>query len=299
MTDDNFAHEPALPLEEPRAAKSPLYPWYDSSWLSKYSRAKSILQATRPDLLPEFVDDFRVFHTRPDFEVTLLEQPFDALTMEAIRGTVRSLRAPELELHETRDFGRFLVHDLPFFTKLQQQAIPLVSEAVGEPVEASYNFLSLYSSRGVCSVHLDAPCAKWTFDLCIDQNVAWPIYFSQVTAWPESAQRNSADHEDKSPPDWQETIRRSPSLRFTPCTLQPGQAAIFSGSSQWHYRDPMPRTESEPFCTLLFFHYIPAGTQELVLPKNWVRLFGVPELSLVSEDWNPRATTTQQVLHLS
>jgi hypothetical protein len=270
MPDSTNEDGPGLP--EKRPARSQLYPWYDSVWLTEYDRAKAIIRTVRPDALEAFVDAFRMFHTRPDFEVQRLERPFDNDTLAEIRARVTSLRPTDLELHEARRFGRFIVHDHWFFTELQRRAIPLVSEVVGEPVEPSYNFLSLYTAMGVCPVHMDAPKAKWTFDLCIDQSVPWPIYFSQVCPWPDSESEAWRDE------DWEGSLKRSTSLRFTPYTLQPGQAVVFSGSSQWHYRDAMPDVGGQQFCNLLFLHFIPSGTTELVQPKNWARLFGIPEL---------------------
>lgn len=262
-------------LTESRPARSQLYPWYDSVWLTEYAQAKAIIRLVRPEALTTFVDAFRVFYTRPDFHPRLLERPFDDNTLGEIRRVVTSLRPTDLELHEARRFRRFVVHDHPFFTELQQRTVPLVSEAVGEPVEPSYNFLSLYAAMGVCPVHMDAPSAKWTLDLCVDQSTPWPIYFSQVQQWPDL--EAAAWPEE----DWEEQIKRSPALHFTPHTLQPGQAVVFSGSSQWHYRDAMPAASGPQFCNLLFFHFIPSGTLELVRPENWARLFGIPELGQV------------------
>lgn len=258
-----------------RPANSSRLPWYDSVWLTKYLAAESVVRRIRPDALPWFVEAFKVFRTRSDFGVKLLERPFDEETLAAIRRTVASLRPADLELHETRHFGRFVVHDHPFFTEFQERTVGLVSDVVGEPVEAAYNFLSLYTASGVCPVHMDSPQAKWTLDLCIDQSAPWPIYFSQVRPWPE-------------PPgeawgaDWDAGIRSLPDHRFTSYSLLPGQAVIFSGSSQWHYRDAMPRVGTNPFCKLLFLHFIPRGTAELVKPKNWARLFGIPELAEIN-----------------
>jgi hypothetical protein len=271
MTD--HAENDGVGLAEARPANSRIYPWYDSVWLSKYEEAKTIIRAVRPEALPAFVDAFRILHTRTDFKVKFLERPFDAATLSEIRRVRASLQPTDLELHEAQRFGRFVVHDHPFFTELQQRTVSWVSEIVGERVEAKYNFLSLYTSKGVCAVHMDAPEAKWTLDLCIDQSAAWPIYFSEVQPWPDSvaeAWRNEG---------WENNIKQSRSLEFTPYTLQPGQAVIFSGSSQWHYRDPMPEAAGKQFCTLLFFHFIPKGTAELVRPKHWARLFGIPQLS--------------------
>jgi hypothetical protein len=275
MTDG--AENKGLGLEQARPSNSRLYPWYDSVWLCKYEEAKSIIRAVRPDALARFVDAFRILHTRPDFKVEFLEQPFDDATFAEIKRTMASLRPTDLELHEAHSFGRFVVQDQPFFSELQQRSVPWISELVGEPVEAKYNFLSLYTSKGVCAVHMDAPEAKWTLDLCIDQAAPWPIHFSEVQTWPDSvadAWKNEG---------WENSIKRSRSLKFTPYTLQPGQALLFSGSSQWHYRDPLPEANGRQFCTLLFFHFIPKGASEIVKPKNWARLFGIPELGGLSE----------------
>ena len=264
-----------------RPSNSRLYPWYDSVWLSQYEVAKAIVREARPDALASFVDAFRVLHTRPDFKVKFLEQPFDDATFAEIKCTMSTLRPSDLELHEAGRFGRFVVHDHPFFTELQQRIVPWISELAGEPVEAKYNFLSLYTSKGVCAVHMDAPEAKWTLDLCIDQGAPWPIYFSEVQPWPDSVAQEWRDE------GWEKNIKQSRSLEFTPFTLHPGQAVLFSGSSQWHYRDPLPEAGGKQFCTLLFFHFIPKGTAELVKPKNWARFFGIPELGVLAGEKIP------------
>jgi hypothetical protein len=168
-------------------------------------------------------------------------------------------------------FGRFVVHDHPFFTELQNRTIDFVSEAAGEPVEASYNFVSLYKKVGVGAVHMDAPQAKWTLDLCIEQSAQWPIHLSQVVPWPEGLTLA----ED----DWEGAIKESPDYEFTSYNLEPGEALLFPGSSQWHYRDPLPLDGKEHFCSLVFFHFVPKGMYETVRPKNWARLFEVPELA--------------------
>lgn len=258
-----------------RPGDSEMYPWYDSVWLTRYRSATAIIEGVRPDVLPAFVDAFRIFHTRSDFDVRVLDRIFDDATMAEIRRTIRRLSPSDLELHEARRFGRFVVHDHPYFTALHQRLVPLVSDVVSEAVEPAYNFLSLYGHRGVCPLHMDSPEAKWTLDVCIDESGRWPIHFSQVCSWPDSAP------ESPPAPDWQERIKRSPSLRFTECRLEPAQAVVFSGSSQWHYRDPIPQASGRTFAELLFFHFVPAGSAELVRPANWPRLFGIPELTTV------------------
>jgi hypothetical protein len=256
-----------------RPPRSALYPWYDSAWLECYVRAKAIIQGVRPEALAAFVDAFRVFHTRLDFQARLIEDAFDEHTLHEIRRVAESLRPTDLELHEARMFGRFVVHDHQLLTELQQRTVPLVSEAVGEPVEVSYNFLSLYGNRGVCPPHMDSPRAKWTLDLCLKQSAPWPIYLSQVCPWPEPEAETCQDE------GWENSVKHSPSLNFTAYTLQPGQAVVFSGSSQWHYREAIPAVSGRQFCDLLFLHFIPRGTAALVRPKMWARLFEIAELS--------------------
>lgn len=259
-------------MDRPGATRQ--YPWYDSLWLQKYARARELVRTVKPAALSGFTDAFRVLETRSDFDVRLLDTVFSEDVLAEARRIAASFSPTELELHELRSFGRFVVHDNPYFTELQRQVAPLVEEVVGEAIEPSYNFLSLYRAPlGVCRVHMDAPNAKWTLDICLSQSAPWPIYFSQVQPWPVAENTMSADD------DWETRIKQSPSLTFTPHTLQPGQAVVFSGSSQWHYRDAIPPAVGRQFCDLLFFHYIPKGTAELVRPKHWARLFGIPELS--------------------
>jgi len=254
-------------------------------WLTEYTRAKTTIETERPEVLSAFVDAFRIFHTSPSFRVRLLERIFDDDTLAEIRRVVRSLRPTDLEPHEARSFGRFVIHDHPYFTALHHRVVPLVSEVVREPVEPAYNFLSLYGNLGICPPHMDSPEAKWTLDLCVGQSSPWPIYFSQVCPWPES------DPDISPGGDWEEQIKRSPALRFSSYTLEPGQAVVFSGSGQWHYRDAIPDGPGRKFAELLFFHFVPNGSAELLRPENWARLFGVPELRSAgpAEDFEPPA----------
>jgi hypothetical protein len=251
------------------------YPWYDSSWLADYARAKRLIDRARPETLPEFVRTFEALRTRPDFEVGELSRVFSHEVLGDIQQAVRELRAAELELHELHNFHRFIVHNHPFISELHQSIVDLASEAAGEPVEPCYNFLSLYTKLGVCPVHMDAPDAKWTLDLCIRQSEPWPIHLSEVVPWPE--------HSEYAVDNWQELVKQDPDLRFESYSLEPGSAIFFSGSSQWHYRDPRPGGDEDQFCDLVFFHFVPKGMREAVDRTNWPSLFGVPELADLHE----------------
>ncbi|MEP6867919.1 MAG: hypothetical protein ABJA20_05340 [Novosphingobium sp.] len=244
--------------------------WYDAEWLQAYQHAKSVIAQAAPDKLAEFVSSFDVLRTDPAFTVRHLPNLFDDALIASLRATIRALPKELIEMHEMRSFGRFIVHNFPAFTALQAELTDRVSAWAGEVVEPYYNFLSLYTRMGKCDPHLDAPLAKWTLDVCIDQSDVWPIHFSQTVPWPETAPEGPYDP------------RSDPALHFTQALLNPGDAVLFSGSSQWHYRDALAQAAApagRTFCDLLFLHYIPKGTMRLINPNEWADLFGIPELA--------------------
>jgi hypothetical protein len=249
------------------------YPWYDCNWLRKYSAAKELIKHLRPERLSNFVDALAPLRTSANFATRELKSVFDATQLSEIRDAIRAIAVDQLKSHETKEFGREIVHDLPPFVALQKQLELVVGEIVDESVESSYNFLSLYSRLGVCEPHMDSPIAKWTFDCCIEQSRPWPLYLSQVVDWPEPFAPNSEN--------WRREIIEDPQLTFTAFNLEPGDAVVFSGSSQWHYREPLRRPRPEDFCNLLFFHFLPHGMRERAWPDNWPQLFEVEELKWI------------------
>ena len=249
------------------------FPWYDSPWLSSYVEAKRFLAKHYPDRLEAFVRSFDVLRTDLGFQVQELDDLFTPQIHQKLIELVQSLKKGEFEKHEFVSFGRLVIHNHEYLTLLQKEISDLVSERVQEEVEPSYNFLSLYNDFGVCDVHLDSPSAKWTVDYCIEQSGPWPIHFSQPQSWPEDWTYASSD--------WQDVVKNDPNNRFESFVLQPNQAIVFSGSSQWHYRDPMKIVTKKNFCHLLFFHYIPKGSLPLTRPLLWAKHFGIPELDEV------------------
>lgn len=254
-----------------RAARK--FPWYDGPWLRAYWAAKQVVARISPGRLDRFVEAFAPLRTRTDFVVQELSAPFDADRLAAIRRLVAEMPSAVLETKELDVFGRTVVHDLPAFGILQRDIESLVSDLVGEPVATSYNFLSLYTQAGACPPHIDAPWAKWTLDLCIDRSRPWPLHVSQVVDWPEDFPIVGTE--------WGSFIRNDPSLRFRAYAPAPGDAILFSGSSQWHFRERLPAASPGDFCTLLFFHFYPRGMAEILKPANWPALFGIEELGWV------------------
>jgi hypothetical protein len=249
-----------------------LFPWYDSNWLSSYVHAKNCIRTHYPSKYKKFLDVLAPLRTRLDFETIRISDIFDAETLVEIKKLIVKSKHEELEKHEFFTFGRMVIHNHPYFDRLQNLLTTLVSDRVGEDVEPSYNFLSLYNNLGVCDIHMDAPKVKYTLDICIEQSNPWPISISQVQPWPEQFKYHQG---------WEETIKNDPNNKFISDTLHAGEAIIFSGSSQWHYRERIPKKTDNNFCHLIFFHFIPKGMSQILKPKNWAALFDIPELNNV------------------
>ncbi len=247
------------------------FPWYDSGWLSRFVSAKEIVRRHYPERLGEFVEAFDILRTPENFREKQIDKPLREDAFQKALDTIRAIPADRLNKDEFLFMGRHKAYELPLFAQIQEAFTDRVSEEVNEQVEPSYHFLSLYSGIGSLSPHLDAPLAKWTLDLCLEQSAPWPIHFSQVVPWPEACPYGIDD--------WRNEIKNDPALRFYSYSLEPGNAIIFSGSSQWHYREPIPQRHEKNFCHLVFFHFIPKGTKHLVYPARWAAFFGMPELS--------------------
>jgi hypothetical protein len=250
------------------------FPWYDSHWLQSYAQAKAIIAKTCPGRLSEFEATLSVLRAPDDFRVKHIKDLLSPDALHRALEIVAALKTTDLEQHEMFRFGRAVVHNQPELTELQHALTNQVAELVGEDIEPSYNFLSLYNNLGVCEPHMDAPSAKWTLDLCLDQSEPWPISFSQVRPWPEEFQFQGDD--------WQQKILNNPELQFDTFAPQVNEALLFAGSNQWHYRERIARTRPQNFCHLLFFHYIPKGCGELIDPGNWRDIFDIPELAVLS-----------------
>lgn len=242
--------------------------WYDSHFLRRLEIAKQYLAEVRPETSAAFVAAFEALKPSAAFRETLINDVFDTASYEAITAISRAVEADRSDdqARESARFGRDVIWDHPFFLKLQESLRERISEIVGQPLVSSYNFLSRYGPHGKCSLHLDHPSAMYTFDYCIDQDAVWPIFVSRAGDWPD------ADFKARFDP---EAIKADPAQDFAEHLLRPNQALLFNGSSQWHYRNPKP---AGGFCHLLFFHYFPAGCEDLVDPARWAEHFAIPEL---------------------
>jgi len=245
--------------------------WYDSHFARRYQVARHYLAQVRPDTLESFERGFDVLRPPDGFEPQLIVDLFDTPTRERIVETTRAIPAAMLKDDEIADFGCYIVHDQPWFVELQRDLLPRVSALTGCALETGYNFLSLYGGSGRCDPHMDEPRSMFTLDYCIEQSEEWPIWFSKVTGWPTIDTMRA----------WSPAaIRGDAALEFRPFVLKPGEALLFNGSSQWHYRDAIT---PGGFRNLLFFHYYPEGCRNLVWPPLWPSHFDIPELGPLCE----------------
>ncbi len=256
--------------KKPNKNYQEMFPWYDGYWLYSYVKCKQIISVKYPEKLQNFIQSFEILKSDKSFKTKELSCVISEQIHQELLKVISDIKQNEFEKHEFFDFGRLIKHDLPYITKLQERLVDLVSTEVGEEVEVSYNFLSLYNSLGILHAHMDAAPAKWTLDYCIDQSAIWPIYLSKVQDWPENFKLEE---------NWEEKILADTSNEFQKFELIPKKAILFSGSSQWHYRERITLKNEKHFCHLVFFHFIPKGSKTLCHPKKWAEHFGISELS--------------------
>ncbi len=245
--------------------------WYDAQFLVIYEAARRFIALVRPDRLKTFEQGFEILRTPRGFQVRKISDLFDTSTRSLVKEAVDEITEKQLERHEIASFGRFVVHDHPFFTELQEDLLPKVSRLAGCELETGYNFLSLYGPQGKCDLHMDHPLSMFTLDYCIDTDVEWPIHFSKVVDWP-----NLDNLEEWDP----QRIMEDSTLAFESHVIEPNDAVLFSGSAQWHFRDPIP---SDGSATLLFFHFYPSGAIDLVYFGKWPSRFDIPELEALCD----------------
>ena len=236
--------------------------WYDAHWWRCWRAARDWLQAARPERLADF--DTMVDGLRPvdDLLVRRLDGGVPPQVLASMRASVREVDPVRLESHELDSFGRHVVHDV-VGDDVVAWARSVVEPVVGRPLVLAYDFLSLYRGQGRCTPHLDAPNAGYTVDVCLDQSAPWPLLVRDGAPWPPDVDGQvvvpDLDHGD-----WQEFA------------MEPGEALLFSGSSVWHGRQPMP--DGDGFCTLAFVHLVPADAEDAVAPTRWADLLDVPGL---------------------
>ena len=226
------------------------FSWYDSGFLSTFHAI-----GTRcPHMVDEVVEATNILRTPPGFRARMVSL-FDSPTHEYMvrRADYLFKTGHRTAPHELEEFGRHVIHDDELFTRIQRGLVDRVSLEVGEPVEMTYNFLTTYTSNGTMGVHMDHPEAKYTLDHLLMSNIQWPLYVSDVESWPIHG-----------------LVPTRPRV-FHEFTHREGDTLLFSGSSQWHFRNPLSIHNAS--ARLVFFHFAPRGSRNVTDEDALLRRF--------------------------
>ena len=121
-------------------------------------------------------------------------------------------------IKEDKHFGRWGVHNDPFFVQIHNDILPIAESTFNEKLKPSYCYLSMYGSDGVLIEHQDRDPCKYTIDYCINCDKDWDIIIDNKKY-----------------------------------TSTPNNALCYSGTDLYHYRDKI----KGKFMNLVFFHFVP------------------------------------------
>jgi hypothetical protein len=147
-------------------------------------------------------------------------------------------------------FGRRFLHNPVMFVKIHRQLEGHASEIFGEPVKASYCYVSRYGPSGKCPLHLDRPQCRFTIDYLIDQTMPHPW---TILIGPEMTDDEVAAHSLSLEESERDNLIRE--TRWSAVSLHPNDAVCYSGTHQWHFRPPI--ASGGHSADLVFFHFVP------------------------------------------
>lgn len=244
------------------------YPWYDTHQLDAIELARRYLAVVRPDRLDSFLERLSRYQVDLSFRARTLHDILPARRMAQVQSAVVDVCQQDLMLGEAALHGRVKAKHHPVFAALHEELTGFVEAQVGEALEPSYLMFTRYDSTGRLPVHLDSPDSKWALGICLQAPVSWPLHCGRTVSWPPPHN-----------PDWTPGhVLSDPAMEFRAYDLQVGDAVLFSGSCQWHYRDPVPPMGSGHF-DLLYLQYVPRGEGRIIKPRYWAEEFDIPELA--------------------
>lgn len=121
------------------------------------------------------------------------------------------------------------IHNPPTVAALHAGLAGVLSSICGEPVIASYCYLSCYEQGAVLERHKDRPQCAYNLSLVLDMQgpdgepPPWPIYV-EIDGQPKEV------------------------------LLQTGDGVAYSGTEIWHWRHALPAGQRAVVC---FFHFVP------------------------------------------
>lgn len=174
------------------------------------------------DTLPVYQDTFKNQHH------ALVRGLINPVQLQALQLYARTLSD---EGYFTQGDGqvalRKWVYKDPVMTYLQHLFAESFSQIVGEPVQPTYPYLTIYQPGAVLERHTDRQACRWNVSLMLDDtdddSRTWPLYLEVGD-------------------------------EVIVADLVPGDALIYRGTAEHHWRDPMPAGRHVTVCIL---HYVP------------------------------------------
>lgn len=244
------------------------YPWYDTHQLDAIELARRYLAIVRPDKLGPFMERISRYKVDLSFRARLLPDFLQAGRMARLQIAVSQVCQQELMQGEAVLHGRVKARHHAEFAALHEELTGQVEAQVGERLEPSYLMFTRYDSTGRLPVHLDSPDSKWALGICLQAPVSWPLHCGRTVEWPP-----------RHDPAWTPAqVLADPAMEFRAFDLRRGDAVLFSGSAQWHYRAPVPPMGGGHF-DLLYLQYVPKGEGRVIKSRHWAEEFGIPELA--------------------
>lgn len=171
----------------------------------------------------------------------LLKNFLSDLILEKIKNRIEGIKNNSELFEDNQLFHRKMIINDSYLSVIHNSIFhKAVSEKTGLDIKPTYNFVSSYlPGKGICPIHIDRGLCFITLGICIDQKKTWPLYV------------NSNHYESLSNMEVSELEKiQQESLEFL---LEPGDAVIFYGMSQPHWRNQL---SADNFCDLAFFHYV-------------------------------------------
>lgn len=122
------------------------------------------------------------------------------------------------------------INNFPIIQLIHQATEQLVNQIVDEPIKTSYSFTAEYEAGSCLPRHIDRPQCRFNISLMLDASPD----DADLCTWPLFIERSSTISEVK---------------------LRAGDAVLYSGTKDPHWRDMMPTNIRS--VTGTFMHYVP------------------------------------------
>lgn len=181
--------------------------------------------------------------------VTVIPDLFSEETHEAIKHYVVNSVRHQGQPDEV--FQRTWSHNPRPIVLAHKQLVSFASDLFGQPVKASYCFVSNYLDGGKCPLHVDRPQCWRTIDYLVAQDSPDPWTIRIGEPWADD--RFAAEGGDRFRDIVPEGTDPDLDVEWHDVDLLPNYAVAYSGTHCWHYR-PQP---SVGRADLIFFHFVP------------------------------------------